>query len=352
MSNRPQFKAPLYLAWEVTLQCNARCLHCYSESGPGVRHPNELNTKEALQVIDQLAEAGLLILAFSGGEPLIRRDIFQLIERAAQKELVVNIATNGAIISDKIAKRLKESGVRSITVSLDGADAETHDHFRQTPGLFNKTIKAIKILVENNLRVVVSFTPSALNYQHGEAVVRLAYELGASAVNMSEYVPAGRGTHDLSLPPDLLREVVQQWIDMRREYKDQMQIIWHDCRVALLVPPEEQDRYSGCGAGKLTARLKVDGTLTPCVFLPNSAGNLREKSFQEIWSNSPVLKTIRNRDELLSGNCGSCQYKKICGGCRAVSMSNHGDMMGGDSSCWVVKEPAAPRRFLPVLNTN
>jgi radical SAM protein with 4Fe4S-binding SPASM domain len=311
-----------------------------------------LNTKQAFNVIDQLAEAGLLILAFSGGEPLMRPDIFQLIERAAQKDLVVNIATNGAIISDKKAKRLKESGVRSITVSLDGADAETHDYFRQTPGLFNRTIKAIKILVENELRVVVSFTPSIFNYHQGPAVVRLACELGASAVNMSEYVPAGRGTHDLSLPPDLLRAVVQQWIDMRREYKDRMQIIWHDCRVALLVPPEEQDRYSGCGAGKLTARLKVDGTLTPCVFLPNSAGNLMETPFREIWDNSPVLKTIRNRDELLSGNCGSCQYKKICGGCRAVSMSRHGDMMGGDSSCWISKEIVAPSRILPVLNSN
>ena len=347
--NRPKFDAPLYIAWEITLQCNARCIHCYSESGPGVRHPQELSTGEALNVIDELAEAGLLILAFSGGEPLMRRDIFQLIERATSRELVVNVATNGAIISDRVAGRLKTSGVRSMTVSLDGANAETHDHFRQFPGLFDRTLEAIKILVANGLRVVVSFTPSRLNYEQGPQVVRLAYDLGASAVNMSEFVPAGRGTHDMTLAPAILHDVVQQWIQMRREYKDRMQIIWHDCRVALLVPPEERDRYSGCGAGKLTARLMVDGTLTPCVFLPTAAGNLKERPFREIWETSPLLGTIRNRDALLTGNCGSCQYKYVCGGCRAVSMSYYGDPMKGDPSCWVAPE-VPTRRNLPVFD--
>lgn len=346
---RPKFNAPLYIAWEVTLRCNARCLHCYSESGPGVRHPRELSTDAALGIIDDLAESGLLILAFSGGEPLMRRDIFQLIERAAAKELVVNVATNGALINDRMARRLKESGVRSMTVSLDGANAETHDHFRQFPGLFDRTLKAIRTLVRHDLRVVVSFTPSRLNHEQGPDVVRLAYELGASAVNMSEFVPAGRGTHDMALPPDTLRDVVGRWIEMRREYENRMQIIWHDCRVALLVPPEEQDRYSGCGAGKLTARLMADGTLTPCVFLPNPAGNLSERPFREIWDTSPLLRAIRDRDSLVSGNCGGCQYKHVCGGCRAAAMSYYGDPFKGDPSCWVVPE-TPPRRHLPVLD--
>lgn len=126
--------APLYIAWEVSLRCNARCIHCYSSSGPGVRHPLELNTTEALSVIDQLADAGLLILAFSGGEPLLRRDIFELINHAVERGLIVNVATNGAIITDALAIRLREAGVRSITVSLDGAAASTHNTFRQFLG--------------------------------------------------------------------------------------------------------------------------------------------------------------------------------------------------------------------------
>jgi radical SAM protein with 4Fe4S-binding SPASM domain len=335
---KPKFNAPLYIAWEVTLQCNARCLHCYSNSGPGVQHPQQLSTNEALRIIDQLAEAGLLILAFSGGEPLIRRDIFGLIKRAVENALVVNLASNGALIDEKMAVRLKEAGVRSITISLDGARAETHDDFRRFPGLFDRTIRAIQTLVKNDHRVVVSFTPTIRNYQEGPDVVALAHSLGANAVNMSEYVPAGRGTRKLALPADTLREVVHQWIEMRREYADRMRIIWHDCRVALLVPEEEQDRYSGCGAGKLTARICVDGTLTPCVFLSNSAGNLRSSSFRDIWDNSPLLRMIRNRDELRWGNCGGCRFKHICGGCRAASMANYGDPMMGDPYCWVVRQ--------------
>jgi radical SAM protein with 4Fe4S-binding SPASM domain len=226
-------------------------------------------------------------------------------------------------------------------VSLDRADAETHDYFRQFPGLFDRTVKAIHTLVRHGLDVIVSFTPTRLNYLQGPDVVRLAYDLGASSVNMSEYVPAGRGTQDLCLAPEILRQVVHEWIEMRRAYGGRMQIIWHDCRMALQAPPEEQDRYSGCGAGKLTARIRVDGTLTPCVFLPNLAGNLRVTSCRDIWDHSPLLHAIRNREALQSGNCGSCQFKYICGGCRAVSMSYYGDPMKGDPLCWVVREDEA-----------
>ncbi len=336
-TSRPSFKSPLYIAWEVSLLCNAKCLHCYSSSGPGVRHPHELNTDEALSLIDQLAEAGLLILAFSGGEPLIRKDIFQLIERAVENQLVVNVASNGAIINSKFAKKIKESGVRSVTISLDAASAEVHDYFRQCPGLFKKSINAIKLLAQEDVRVVVSFTPSFLNFQEGRKVVELAYELGASAVNMSEYVPAGRGTKEMSLPASVLKGVINDWIEMRREYADKMQIIWHDCRVALLVPPHERDKYSGCGAGKLTARIMADGTLTPCVFLSTPAGNLKENKFSEIWENSTLLKAIRNRD-LVGGNCLNCEHVKICGGCRAVSMAHYGSPLMGDPSCWIKNE--------------
>lgn len=342
---RPRFDAPLYIAWEVTLLCNARCVHCYSGSGPGVRHSGQLSTDEGLRMIDDLADAGLLVLAFSGGEPLLRRDIFQLIGRAAERGLVVNVATNGAIVRSRVARRIKEAGVRSVTVSLDGAKAETHDRIRQFPGLFERTVRAVDTLVEHGLRVVVSFTPTQLNYREGPAVVALAHRLGAQAVNMSEYVPAGRGTTDLALPPAVLRDVLGEWIAMRREYAGWMRIIWHDCRAATLVPIEERDLYSGCGAGKLTARIRVDGTLTPCVFLSNPVGNLRTTPFREIWSRAPLLHKIRNREIAPDSNCGACALKDVCGGCRAVSMAHYGDPLGGDPSCWINPEPARPPSF-------
>ncbi len=338
-SKKPAFKAPLYIAWEITLTCNAKCLHCYSSSGPTLKDPDELTTTESLKLINQLADSGLLILAFSGGEPLVRKDIYQLIDHAVNRNLVVNIASNGFLINEKTARKLKEIGVRSVTISLDAANAEQHDTFRNYKGLFDKAIKAIKLLVKNGVRVVVSFTPTKLNHKEGAKVVELAYRLGADAVNMSQFVPAGRGTIDMSLSPDVLHKVVQSWIDMREQYKGKIQIIWHDCRVALLVPPEEQDKYSGCGAGKLTARITSDGSLTPCVFLSTEAGNLKEDSFSNIWNNSDLLSSIRNRD-LISGNCLSCEHKSTCGGCRAVSMAHYGSPLKGDPSCWIKDDQA------------
>jgi len=332
------FGSPLYLAWEVTLQCNARCLHCYSNAGPGVRAPGELTTTEALRIIDDLADAGLLILAFSGGEPLMRRDIYRLIEHAVGRGLLVQIATNGALVNSRLAAKLHGIGVRGVTVSLDGADAATHDHIRKRPGLFGRAVHAVRMLVEAGLRVVVSFTPTRLNYDHGRRVIGLAKELGASAVNMSEYVPAGRGTIDLALPPHTLREVLNQWIDAEREYRGMIQVQWHDCRATLLVPLEERALYAGCGAGRLTARLRVDGTLTPCVFLPNPAGSLRDSSFKEVWHQSPLLRAIRDRGQIHDGNCAGCEHQFTCGGCRAVSMSHYGDPFRGDPSCWIRPE--------------
>lgn len=336
--NTPLYGAPLYIAWEVTLTCNAQCVQCYSNSGAKRKDPAELTTSEAVNMIDELADAGLVVLAFSGGEPFTRKDLFTLIDRAVSRGLLVNIATNGSTISEKVAKRLKTSGVRSVTVSLDGASAAVHDRIRKFPGLFNRAVSAIRRLVEQDLRVGVSFTPMLPNYRDGRAVVQLAHELGAAAINMSEFVPAGRGVQDLALPPETLRDVLYDWIEMRREYAGRLSVLWHDCRVALLVPAEERDLYSGCGAGKTMARILSDGTLTPCVFLPNALGNFRTSTFREMWRDSPLLHEIRTRCGIVTGNCSTCEHKMICGGCRATSMAYYGDPMRGDPSCWINPE--------------
>lgn len=328
-------KSPLYITWEVTLQCNANCIQCYSAART-TPHPDELSTEEAFKVIDEVSEAGLIVLAFSGGEPLMRPDIFHLLARGVSRGLLVNIATNGTSIDRDVAKRLKEIGIRSVTVSIDGSDAATHDNIRRYPGLFDKAVNAVRILVDEDVRVGISFTPINKNYHQGPQVVKLAHKLGASAINLSEYVPSGRGTKEMEISANTLNEVISHWIEMRREYTGRLEILWHDCRVALLVPEEERELYFGCGAARTVARIKMDGTVTPCVFLSHSAGNLKEMSFREIWDNAPILHTLRNRDNLQEGNCGSCDHKYICGGCRAVSFVHYGNLLGGDPSCWVV----------------
>ena len=335
------FAAPLYVAWEITHRCNARCIHCYSASGPGASCADELSTEEALDVIDQLADAGLLVLALSGGEPMLRRDWPELVRHAVERGLRVNVGTNGSTVTARTAQQLSELGVHSVTVSLDSHREHVHDFFRQLPGLYRRTIRAIELLSERDVRVVVGFTPTRVNWQDGRSVVRLASSLGADAVNLSEYVPAGRGPIDLALEPEELHSVLKAWIQMRQEYRGRMDIIWHDCRVGMLVPEEEQRKYVGCGAGRLVARICPNGIVTPCVFLPTPIGDLRRQTFAELWGQSELLEKFRIRLGHVSGNCGSCEFLSTCGGCRAVAYAySGGNALAGDPHCWIQEEQA------------
>ena len=330
------FEAPLYIAWEITHRCNARCLHCYSASGPEANCVDELSTEEALDVIDQLADAGLLMLAFSGGEPMLRSDWQALAAHAVERGLGVNVGTNGSTVTACTADTLKRLGVHSVTVSLDSHRSEVHERFRQFPGLFSRTLTAIRLLVERGVRVVVGFTPTRLNWRDGQGVIELACELGAAAVNLSEYVPAGRGPLNLALAPGELHQVLQEWIGYRQQYLNRITIIWHDCRVGMLVSEEEKRNYIGCGAGRLVARICPDGTVTPCVFLPTPVGSFRTESFRSMWSRSQLLEQFRDRSRHIHGNCGDCQFLASCGGCRAVAYAySGGDPLAGDPHCWV-----------------
>ena len=330
------FKAPLYVAWEITHRCNARCLHCYSGSGPEAECIGELSTAEALGLIDQLADAGLLVLAFSGGEPMMRSDWRELVGHAVARGLNVNIGSNGSTVTERTADDLKRLGVHSVTVSLDSDKPGAHEEFRQLPGLFRLAVRAVQLLVERQVRVVVGFTPTRLNWQDGPGVVELAHSLGADAVNLSEYVPAGRGSLHLALQPGELREVLQEWIHLREVYRGRMAIQWHDCRVGLLVSEDEKRNYVGCGAGRLVARILPDGIVTPCVFLPTAIGSLRRETFRDMWSRSLLLQQFRERQGHISGNCGGCEHLATCGGCRAVAYAySGGDPLAGDPHCWI-----------------
>ncbi|MEF2967669.1 radical SAM protein [Paenibacillus sp. M1] len=333
------FKAPFYLVWEITLRCNAKCVHCYS--GAGQPHPMELSTEEALTVVDQLAEAGVLILGLSGGEALLRPDWMEIASRASERGMMVSVGTNGAVINDAMCDKLKRAGIQSVCVSIDGATAEVHEQVRLVPGLFAKAVAAVECLVRNQISVTVGYTPTRLNFRDGRNVVELAARLGANGVNLSEFIPTGRGDRELALTPEELKGVIEEWIEMQREYAGTMKIYWHDCRVALMLPPKEGAQYIGCGAGRVTARITVDGNVTPCVTLPMSAGNLREASFSDIWNRSPMLADIRDRKSKTVGNCGTCEHKYVCGGCRSASLAYYGDPALGDPYCWIVPETAA-----------
>lgn len=336
-----QFTAPLYVAWEITHRCNARCLHCYSASGPDAGDDGALALPAALDVIDQLADAGLLVLAFSGGEPLLHRHWQELVGHAVARGLSVNVGSNGSCITEANALRLKELGVKSVTISLDSHLAAVHDHFRQLDGVHQRAIDAIGRLVRVGVRVVVGFTPTQLNWRDGRQVIALAHRLGADAVNLSEYVPAGRGPLALALSPDELYGVLLDWMQARQDYLGKIDIMWHDCRVGLLVSEQEQRKYVGCGAGRLVARILPDGTVTPCVFLPTPIGNIARDGFRALWQRSPLLQQFRDRAGHVGGNCGACEHLNDCGGCRAVALAySDGDPLAGDPHCWIKRMQA------------
>lgn len=330
------FKAPLYVAWELTHRCNARCLHCYSDSGPEADCANELPLPACLEIVDQLADAGVLVLALSGGEPMMRPGWESIAQHAVSRGLSVNIGSNGSCVTERNADVLVGLGIKSVTISIDSHRPEIHDAFRRLPGLHAKAVHAVERLVARDIRTVVGFTPTRLNWQDGPSVVALAAGLQAAAVNLSEYVPAGRGSIDLALAPQELREVLQTWIALRESYREQLSVMWHDCRVGMLVAPEDKRDYVGCGAGRLVARILPDGTVTPCVFLPTAIGELRKRTFARIWRDSQLLAQFRERQGYVSGNCGRCEHLATCGGCRAVAHAySHGDPLAGDPHCWI-----------------
>jgi radical SAM protein with 4Fe4S-binding SPASM domain len=329
-----QLSTPLYVVWETTLDCNARCVHCYSDALFG-RGPRYWNTDESLQLIDQLADAGVIILALSGGEVLLRDDWEQLVAHGVERGMRVTLATNGLKVSTEVAARLATLGIWNVSVSIDGATAAVHDEIRQIPGIFDAACNAVQRLVAAGVRVTVNFTPMRPNMGEALDVIALAARLGADKVNLTEYVYTTRGGLGLMPTAQELEALLQDWLAAARQWAGTIEVDWHDCRVGLMLEGEEAERYKGCGAGYTHCRVTVDHEVTPCVVLPTVAGNLRTQSFADIWRDSPLLAQIRSRDSITEGNCASCEHKARCGGCRAVSYASYGHPFGGDPTCWI-----------------
>ncbi|WP_119681462.1 radical SAM/SPASM domain-containing protein [Indioceanicola profundi] len=338
---------PLYVVWETTLDCNARCVHCYSDAVFG-HGPLFWPLEESLDLIDQLAAAGVIIIAFSGGEFLLRDDWEILVERAESRGMQVTFATNGLRVCQSVSRRIKELGVANVSVSLDGATAEVHEAIRQVPGIFNKACEAVRSLAEAGVRVTVNYTPMRTNLAQAEDLIALAHGLGAKKINLTEYVYTTRGGINLMPLPSELGALMARWTKAAAEWKGRIEVDWHDCRVALILPGAEADPYKGCGAGYTHCRITVDHDVTPCVVLPLPVGNLREMSFAEIWRTAPELRKIRDRGNIRAGNCAGCEHLERCGGCRAASFARYGDAYLGDPTCWIRPDGTeVGNRFVP-----
>ncbi|MFW9965225.1 MAG: radical SAM protein [Candidatus Sifarchaeia archaeon] len=357
--------APFQVVWNVTKSCNLKCKHCYESAGQ--RGFDELTTNEALKTIDKLADAGVVFLAFSGGEPTIRSDILTLVRRATERGIYVAVATNGISFSNPDRVRLfKKAGMKFVQVSIDGANAKTHDEFRGVPGAFAKTISGIKNCVTEGLFVEVSTTVTRHNISEIHDVIRLCEDLNVRWLMFYNLVPVGRGIEliDMDLTPDereYLLEVL--WERITSDQKSSLEVLTtapqlgrfaydansHSTGNEDVVSPTHfsnarlpsqmtglTEFIGGCGAGRFYVALEPNGDIYPCVFFPHieamKVGNIVTDDFDSIWIHSPLLQRLRNKD-LLKDACGSCEKRYVCGGCRARAISYFGDELAPDPGC-------------------
>jgi radical SAM protein with 4Fe4S-binding SPASM domain len=357
--NRPlQIHAPLLVVWNFTYKCNLRCKHCYSDSGNLSKM--ELSTKEALDVVDQIADFGVTSLAFSGGEPLMRKDFFEVAGHAVDSGLYVSLATNGTLLSQENVQQLKEIGINYVEVSLDGANPETHDRFRGRTGAFNQALQGLKNCVGKGLCTCLAVTATKNNLKEIPSVLELAENMGIKRFTLFNFVPTGRGREIMAVDPSPKeREEVLNFLRKKLLDNPKIAILTTApqlARVALqsecwspqgdmMVPFAHMeaakiskrakalaDFIGGCGAGRFYCAISPEGNIQPCVFLPIIVGNLKTEKFEDIWLNSYVFKALRDR-AALKGRCGGCEYKFVCGGCRARAYSYFGDYLMSDPGC-------------------
>jgi radical SAM protein with 4Fe4S-binding SPASM domain len=320
----------LIIAWETTGACNLKCSYCRA-SATEKPASDELSTDEAQAFIDEVAalEPPLKpMLILSGGEPLLRPDIFLLMKHAVSSGMRVSLATNGTLLSARIVDMIASSGVSRVSISLDGAAPQAHDAARG-PGCHALAMKGIENL-RGKVDFQINFTVTKRNADEILPIFELAEELGATALHFFFLVPTGRGrSEDLisgEQQEDLLRLIDQE----RTRHSLEVQVTCAP-QFARIAQRSGGRRKGGCLAGTSFVFVSRRGDVYPCGYLPLLAGNIKETGFRKIWETSAVFKALRERK--VKGRCKDCSYRMICGGCRARAYAESGDFLGEDPIC-------------------
>lgn len=309
------------------------CAHCYREAGAKV--DEELTTEEGKALLDEIAKAGFKIMIFSGGEPFMRDDIFELVAYAKKIGLRPVFGTNGTFITREVAAKLKEIGTMGVGISLDSLDKEKHDKLRVFPGAWDKAVEGMKNCAQVGLPFQIHTTVMDWNEQEIEDITDFAVDIGAVAHHIFFLVPTGRAKN---IEEESLR--AEQYEDLlTRIMKKQQQVsieLKPTCAPQFMRIAQEMGmkmRFGrGCLAGTSYCIISPKGKVQPCAYMDMEIGNVRETPFSKIWADSPVFKTLRTLD--YKGGCSICKYKKTCGGCRArAAFYNEGDYMAEEPWC-------------------
>jgi heme b synthase len=347
-------KAELRLvAWEVTRRCNLSCLHCRAsaEMGP---YPDELSTDEGRTLLEQIRQVGNPVVIITGGEPLLRPDIYELAAYGHALGLRMVMAVNGSLLTPEKARELKKAGIQRISISLDGATAESHDHFRQVRGAYQGVFRGIESAKAAGLEFQINTTVTRLNLNELPRIQEKVISLGAAAHHIFMLVPIGRGRAltDQSISAEEYERTLT-WLVGRRE-ETSLPIKATCAPHYYRILREESRRLGkevtfqthgldavtrGCLGGTGFCFVSHVGRVQPCGYLEVEAGEVRQRPFAEIWSDSPVFQALRDQGRF-SGKCARCAYFRVCGGCRARAYEATGDYLEEEPLC--TYEPKRP----------
>jgi len=338
-----------WIAWETTRRCNLKCVHCRSSSELEVQGHPDFSFEQATRILDDISSYANPVMVLSGGEPLLRPDIFDIARYGTDKGLRMCLATNGTLVNESVCAKIKEADIKMVSLSLDGAKAETHDNFRNQAGAFDGTLKAIELFNRNDIPFLVNSSFTVRNKDEIPEIFKLVKNLGATAWYMFMIVPTGRGEdvmHEL-IPEDVYDEILEWHYQM--EKKEQEILMRPTCapqyyRIVRQKAKEEGEKFKrrnlkfstggskGCLAGQLICLIDVDGEVLPCSYFPKSAGNINQLPFKEIWENSELFLSLRDFKSY-KDNCGRCEYVNVCGGCRARAYAISGDYLAQEPFC-------------------
>jgi AdoMet-dependent heme synthase len=333
------------VAWEVTRSCNLNCVHCRAAANCGP-YKGELSTGKCFQFIDEIAAISSPVIILTGGEPLLRPDIFDIAGYGTNKGLRMVMATNGTLVEPATAKKMIQSGIKRVSVSIDGKDAPSHDAFRQEKGAFAGAMAGIDAMKNAGMEFQINTTITTANLKQIKDILELAKKLGAAAHHIFLLVPTGRG-----------REMADQAITAAEYEKT---LLWFhkeslDCSIQLkatcaphyfrilhqqkrkVKEPQKsaghfQEMTRGCLGGISFCFISHIGQVQPCGYLELDCGNIQKQSFAQIWENSEVFRNLRDLSKY-GGKCGRCEFIKVCGGCRARAYEATGDYLAEEPLC-------------------
>ncbi len=337
------------VCWGITRKCNLSCPHCdrgaADRSGTG-----ELSTEECFRVIDSILEIGRPTTVLTGGEPLLRDDIFKVAKYATDKGLRVVLSTTGQLLTPEVAARIRDANILRVGVSLDFPTAAPHDRFRGETGVFDRTLSGIKAAQQAGLKVEVYSVIAKFTAPYLKDLLNLLIELGVATWNPVMFVPTGRGKtlKNMQLSPDEYEQTLNWLYEKENELRDKMlfsgdSLPQRNRIVRQIGTAQEMRSFSrlhlrGCKAGINGCDILYGGKVVACSMLDVEAGDLRKESFAQIWRNSPLLRKLRDLSNI-KGKCAVCEYKTVCGGCRGRTYGATGDYFEADP--WCTYQPAA-----------